>query len=104
MLGCERVYLTFSLIFGDAIAGLDLAHQLITLASGFSDIIVGQIARALNVAPGAVTPAVINGFATNPATRPILGAITGAAVNPAVTPLLALQPLQFIPPFLGVPG
>ena len=66
--------------------------------------IVGQIARALNVAPGAVTPAVINGFATNPATRPAFGAITGAALNPAVNPLLALQPLQFIPPFLGVPN
>jgi iron complex outermembrane receptor protein len=65
-------------------------------------VIVGQIAGALGIAPGQVTPTVIGQFQqANPA---IFGAIAAAATNPATNPLLALQPLQFLPPFLGVPN
>ena len=66
--------------------------------------IVGGIAQALQIPPGQVTPAVIQGFAGNPATAPIFQAIAGQAVNPATNPLLALQPLQFLPPFLNIPN
>ncbi|MBU0669102.1 MAG: TonB-dependent receptor [Alphaproteobacteria bacterium] len=65
-------------------------------------VIVGQIAQALQIAPGSVTPTVIGQFQqANPAA---FGAIAAAATNPATNPLLALQPLQFLPPFLGVPN
>lgn len=67
-------------------------------------VIVGQIAGALMIPPGQVTPDVINGFAANPATAPIFQAIAAAATDPAQNPLLALQPLQFQPPFLNVPN
>ena len=67
-------------------------------------VIVGQIAGALRIPPNQVTPAVIQGFATNPATAPIFQAIAAGATNPAVNPLLALAPLQFLPPFLNVPN
>ncbi|WP_228243396.1 TonB-dependent receptor [Porphyrobacter sp. GA68] len=66
--------------------------------------IVGGIAQALQIPPSQVTPAVIQGFAGNPATAPIFQAITGQALNPATNPLLALQPLQFLPPFLNIPN
>jgi outer membrane receptor protein involved in Fe transport len=66
--------------------------------------IVGGIARVLQRPPAQITPAVIQGFATNPQTAPIFQAIAGQAVNPATNPLLALQPLQFQPPFLNVPN
>lgn len=66
--------------------------------------IVGGIAQALRIPPAQVTPAVIQGFAGNPATAPIFQAITGQALNPATNPLLALQPLQFLPPFLNIPN
>jgi outer membrane receptor protein involved in Fe transport len=66
--------------------------------------IVGGIAQALQIAPGAVTPAVIQGFASNPATAPIFQGISAAALNPAQNPLLGLQPFQFQPPFLNVPN
>lgn len=65
-------------------------------------VIVGQIAGALGIAPGQVTPTVIGQFqAANPAA---FGAIAGAATDPAQNPLLALRALQFLPPFLGVPN
>ncbi len=65
-------------------------------------VIVGQIAGALGIPTSAVTPTVIGQFqAANPAA---FQAIAGAATNPAANPLLALRPLQFLPPFLGVPN
>ena len=66
--------------------------------------IVGGIAQALTIPTSQVTPAVISGFASNPATAPIFNAIAGQAVNPATNPLLGLTPLQFQPPFLAVPN
>ena len=66
--------------------------------------IVGGIAQALQIAPGQVTPEVIAGFASNPATAPIFGAIAGAAQDPTQNPLLALQPFQFQPPFVTIPN
>ncbi len=66
--------------------------------------IVGGIAQALQIAPSQVTPAVISGFASNPQTAPIFGAIAGAAVDGNQNPLLALQPFQFQPPFLTIPN
>ncbi|SMQ73539.1 TonB-dependent Receptor Plug Domain [Altererythrobacter xiamenensis] len=66
--------------------------------------IVGGIAQALAIPPSQVTPDVINGFATNPATAPFFAGIAAAAVDPAQNQLLALQPFQFIPPFLDVPN
>ena len=66
--------------------------------------IVGGIAQALQIAPSQVTPGVIQSFAGNPATAPIFAQIAGLAQNPAANPLLALRPLQFQPPFLGVPN
>jgi outer membrane receptor protein involved in Fe transport len=67
-------------------------------------VIVGQIANVLQISPADVTPAVIQGFATGAQTAPIFQAIAAAATNPAQNPLLALQPLQFLPPFLAVPN
>lgn len=65
-------------------------------------VIVGQIAGALGIPPSQVTPTVIRQFQQgNPAA---FGAIAAAATNPAVNPLLGLRPLQFLPPFLGVPN
>ncbi|UAB77594.1 TonB-dependent receptor [Erythrobacter sp. SCSIO 43205] len=66
--------------------------------------IVGGIAQALAIPPSQVTPAVINGFATDPNTAPFFQGIAAAAQDPAQNSLLALQPFQFIPPFLGVPN
>ncbi|KPP91467.1 TonB-dependent receptor [Erythrobacter sp. HL-111] len=66
--------------------------------------IVGGIAEALQIPPGEVTPGVINGFATDPQTAPVFGQITQAALDPAANELLALQALQFQPPFLAVPN
>ncbi len=66
--------------------------------------IVGGIAQALQIPPGQVTPAVISGFASNPATAPFFQGITAAALNPAQNPLLGLQAFQFQPPFLDVPN
>ncbi|WP_128893127.1 TonB-dependent receptor [Erythrobacter sp. HKB08] len=67
-------------------------------------VIVGQIAGALQIPPSQVTPAVINGFATNPQTAPIFQQIAAAATNPQLNPLLGLQALQFQPPFLALPN
>ncbi|MEQ8411169.1 MAG: TonB-dependent receptor [Erythrobacter sp.] len=66
--------------------------------------IVGGIAQALQIPPGQVTPDVINGFATDPATAPIFDQIAGAAIDPATNALLPLAGLQFQPPFLSVPN
>ncbi len=66
--------------------------------------IVGGIAQALQIAPSAVTPAIINGFATGAATAPIFGAIAAAAQDPAQNALLGLAPFQFQPPFLNIPN
>ncbi|PKP65660.1 MAG: TonB-dependent receptor [Alphaproteobacteria bacterium HGW-Alphaproteobacteria-7] len=66
--------------------------------------IVGGIAQTLAIPPSQVTPAVISGFASNPATAPIFNAIAGQAINPATNPLLGLTPLQFQPPFLALPN
>ncbi|MDZ4135859.1 MAG: TonB-dependent receptor, partial [Paracoccaceae bacterium] len=66
--------------------------------------IVGGIAQTLAIPPSQVTPAVISGFASNPATAPIFNAIAGQAINPATNPLLGLVPLQFQPPFLALPN
>lgn len=65
-------------------------------------VIVGQIANALGVPPGSVDGATIAAFQqANPAA---FQAIAAGASNPATNPLLALQPLQFLPPFLDVPN
>ena len=66
--------------------------------------IVGGIAQALQIPPGQVTPAVIQGFATGAQTAPIFQAIAGQALNPATNPLLGLAPFQFQPPFLNIPN
>ncbi len=66
--------------------------------------IVGGIAQALQIAPGQVTPAVIAGFASNPASAPIFNQIAALAQNPAANPLLGLAPFQFQPPFLNTPN
>jgi iron complex outermembrane receptor protein len=53
-------------------------------------------------------PAAVFAFATDPGTAPIYQGIVAFANanddNPAVNPLLALRPLQFLPPFLAVPN
>ncbi len=65
-------------------------------------VVVGQIAGALGIPPGSVDAATIAAFQqANPAA---FQQIAAAATNPAVNPLLALQPLQFLPPFLNVPN
>ncbi len=65
-------------------------------------VIVGQIAAATMTPPSQIGPAEIQAFAAgNPAA---FQAIAAAATNPATNPLLALQPLQFLPPFLSVPN
>ncbi|AKM07844.1 TonB-dependent receptor [Pelagerythrobacter marensis] len=65
-------------------------------------VIVGQIAQAMGVPPSSVDGAAIAAFQqANPAA---FGAIAAAATDPATNPLLALQPLQFLPPFLNVPN
>ncbi|WP_338446365.1 TonB-dependent receptor [Pelagerythrobacter marensis] len=65
-------------------------------------VIVGQIANALGVPPGSVDGATIAAFRQdNPAA---FEAIAAGATDPATNPLLALQPLQFLPPFLNVPN
>ncbi|MGB3807875.1 MAG: TonB-dependent receptor [Erythrobacter sp.] len=66
--------------------------------------IVGGIAQALMIPPSQVTPDVIAGFASDPATAPFFAGIAAAAQDPAQNQLLALQPFQFIPPFLDVPN
>ena len=66
--------------------------------------IVGGIAQVLQIPVSAVTPQVIQGFATGAQTAPIFGVIAGQATNPATNPLLALAPFQFQPPFLNVPN
>ncbi|WP_284126055.1 TonB-dependent receptor [Parerythrobacter aestuarii] len=66
--------------------------------------IVGGIAQALAIPASQVTPAVINGFATNPASAPIFAQIATLAQNPAANPLLGLRPFQFQPPFLTTPN
>ena len=66
--------------------------------------IVGGIAQALQIAPSAVTPAVIQGFATGAQTAPIFAQIAGAAQNPLANPLLGLAAFQFQPPFLTIPN
>lgn len=49
-------------------------------------------------------PAQLAAFAGDPATAPIFQAIAAQALDPNFNPLLALQPLQFQPPFLGIPN
>ena len=66
--------------------------------------IVGGIAQALMVAPSAVTPAVIQGFATGAMTAPIFNQIATLAQDPMQNGLLALAPFQFQPPFLTIPN
>ncbi|MEE4200186.1 TonB-dependent receptor [Erythrobacter sp.] len=66
--------------------------------------IVGGIAQALQIAPGAVTPDVISGFAGDPNTAPIFAGIAAAAQDPDQNALLGLAPFQFQPPFLDVPN
>ncbi|MBA3864189.1 MAG: TonB-dependent receptor [Erythrobacter sp.] len=66
--------------------------------------IVGGIAQTLAIPPSQVTPAVISGFASNPATAPIFNAIAGQAIDPTTNPLLGLSQLQFQPPFLALPN
>ena len=73
--------------------------------------LASQVGSALNLGRSA-TSAEITAFATNPATSAIYSAINTAVLayananqnNPAVNPLNALRPLQFLPPFLGVPN
>ena len=81
------------------VAGDPLAN--INLVDAF---IVGGIAQALRIPPAQVTPAVIAGFAGNPATAPFFNGIAAAAQNPAQNPLLGLAGLQFQPPFPNVPN
>lgn len=65
-------------------------------------VIVGQIAGALGIPPSSVDAATIAAFQqANPAAFQMIAA---AATDPDTNPLLALQPLQFLPPFLGVPN
>lgn len=65
-------------------------------------VIVGQIAGALGISPADVDAATIAAFQqANPAAFEMIAA---AATNPDVNPLLALQPLQFLPPFLNLPN
>ncbi|MDJ0642204.1 MAG: TonB-dependent receptor [Erythrobacter sp.] len=66
--------------------------------------IVGGIAQALMIPPGQVTPDVIAGFASNPATAPFFQGITAAALDPAQNQLLGLAAFQFQPPFLTIPN
>ncbi|MEW4447460.1 TonB-dependent receptor [Qipengyuania sp. JC766] len=65
-------------------------------------VIVGQIAQITQTPPSQIGAAQIQAFAAaNPAA---FQAIANAATNPATNPLLALQALQFLPPFLDVPN
>ena len=73
-------------------------------------VIVGGIAQALNIPASAVTPAVIQNFATNaPAGFQQITTIATTPCSPTSPPpfcnqLLPLQQLQFLPPFLAVPN
>ena len=73
-------------------------------------VIVGGIARGLGIPPSQVTPAVIAQFqAANPAAFTQIATVATTPCSPAAPPpacnnLLALQGLQFLPPFLGVPN
>lgn len=83
----------------DVFAGLDFVA--LARAGGIAQ---GLIGRGVNPAD----PAAVQAYASAPATAPIYQAIvagaTAASTNPALNPLLALTPLQFLPPFRDVPN
>ncbi len=89
----------------DAFSGLDL------VAIGASVVEFGAIAQQLSIDPN--DPTAQQQIAAFAGSNPLLfsqiqaGANAFAlanAENPAVNPLLALEPLQFFPPFLGFPN
>jgi outer membrane receptor protein involved in Fe transport len=83
----------------DTFAGIDL------VADGRTAIFAQGLQNA-GVNPS--DPAAIQAFATNPATAAFYQAIVSYAdankSNPAVNSLLALRPLQYLPPFSNVPN
>ncbi|MFN3609960.1 MAG: TonB-dependent receptor [Hyphomonas sp.] len=77
------------------IAASDVLSSLDLVAIGFAQTLAGFGVDARN-------PAQVGAFAAaNPAA---FAAIQAGVQNPATNPLLALQPLQFLPPFLGFPN
>ncbi|MFN7056259.1 TonB-dependent receptor [Hyphomonas sp.] len=77
------------------IANTDLFSSLDFVAIGFAQTLAGFGVNAQD-------PAQVAAFAqANPAA---FGAIQAAVQDPAQNPLLALRPLQFLPPFLGFPN
>lgn len=83
----------------DTFAAVDL------VADGQTAIFAQGLAN-LGVNPS--DPAAVYAFATNPATAPYYQAVVNYAAanatNPEVNSLLALQPLQYFPPFMNVPN
>lgn len=79
----------------NSIQATDVLSSLDFVAIGFAQTMAGFGVNAQN-------PAQVAAFAqANPAA---FAAIQAAVQNPAQNPLLALQPLQFLPPFLGFPN
>lgn len=100
---------TASIVSSDVFSMVDLVAdgQTAIYQQGLSQ----QIGALIH--PGTdATPAEIYAFATNPATAATYAFVDGQvqayaaanASNPAVNPLLALKPLQYLPPFLAVPN
>ncbi|QYU71059.1 TonB-dependent receptor [Leptolyngbya sp. 15MV] len=103
----DKKRVTTNVVSTDVFSGLDLTA--IGRGAIFAQGLADQVGALLSLGRPA-TQAEIGGFAgANPAAFAQVSAGVGAfadanASNPAVNPLLALRPLQFLPPFLNVPN
>lgn len=103
----DKKRITTNVVSTDVFSGLDLTA--IGRGAIFAQGLADQVGALLALGRPA-TQAEIGGFAAgNPAAFAQVSAGVGAfadanATNPAVNPLLALRPLQFLPPFLNVPN
>jgi outer membrane receptor protein involved in Fe transport len=80
------------------------AVPLAALIPNATNVLVAQnVAAALQVPVTQITPAIIQGFATNPQTAAIFQRIQAGSAA-AAGQLPALRALQFLPPFLNVPN
>ena len=105
----DQKQITTNVVSTDAFSGLDLVA--VGNTAIFATAFPQQVGSAFGLGRPA-TQAEIGAFLANPATAPIVGQIQAGVrafadandTNPAVNPLLALRPLQFLPPFLNVPN
>ncbi len=103
----DKKRITTNVVSTDVFSGLDLTA--IGRGAIFAQGLADQVGALLALGRPA-TQAEIGAFAGgNPAAFAQVSAGVGAfadanATNPAVNPLLALRPLQFLPPFLNVPN